>query len=606
MGESSAASVTGSGRFGQMDGDVNGDSHGNTAGNSSGNTSANTSGGIDALEAFFESYYRLRPVNATFTGMHAYDHCLPDWSAYGVERMVTELRALRARLADASCSTLGGDTVAAREWAGIDGALADSFLEIQLAELAGRHFQRGNPSLVIGEAVFAVVALMIRDFAPLEQRARMACERLRALPLFLASALAVVAETPVPGAWVEKALKECDGVRALLSVGLDRWRALDGIPGDLGASLRHEGDVALGAVDAFATALASLSRGASPVRSCGAELLALLVRRGHWCERSLDDLLAEVRTEFARERRRLDEMALALDARGLTGVQERLAAAHPTPERYYAGFEETWTACHALATSLDLVTWPHAPLRYVAIPEFTRMAAPALYYLFYRSPAPYDDRAIHDYVVSPIDGLEGDALERHLRAWNDSVIKLNHVVHHGALGHHVQNWYARRAPSRIGQMAATDCASRIGMFLGGTMAEGWACYATDLMDEAGFLTPEERVSEQHSRVRMLARALVDLEFHTGVRTFDESVALYVSEVGMPAAAAHAEVVKNSMFPATALMYWLGTSQIHALRRAREVALGDGFSLRAFHDEFLSYGSIPVALVAKLMTASTAR
>ena len=29
------------------------------------------------------------------------------------------------------------------------------------------------------------------------------------------------------------------------------------------------------------------------------------------------------------------------------------------------------------------------------------------------------------------------------------------------------------------------------MFLGGTMAEGWACYATDLMAECGFLTPEE-------------------------------------------------------------------------------------------------------------------
>ena len=32
--------------------------------------------------------------------------------------------------------------------------------------------------------------------------------------------------------------------------------------------------------------------------------------------------------------------------------------------------------------------------------------------------------------------------QRRLRASNDSAIKLNHVVHHGALGHHVQNDYA--------------------------------------------------------------------------------------------------------------------------------------------------------------------
>ncbi len=131
-------------------------------------------------------------------------------------------------------------------------------------------------------------------------------------------------------------------------------------------------------------------------------------------------------------------------------------------------------------------------------------------------------------------GFPGEALERHLRAWNDSVIKLNHVVHHGALGHHVQNWTAARIALVIGRIAAVDCASRIGMFLGGTMAEGWACYATDLMDECGFLTAEERVSEQQSRVRMLARALVDLEFHTGARSFEDSVALYRDEVGMPA------------------------------------------------------------------------
>ena len=603
MGESSAAAIIGTDQHRDMDGDMDDDLMPDLRAVVGASTSDDAADVSAALDAFFESYYRLRPVNATFTGVHEHDGRLPDWSAAGVQQTVAELLALRTQLAAVGCSSLGDGTLAARRWAGMDGALADSFLEIQLAELAGRHFQRGNPSLVIGEAVFAVIALMIRDFAPVEQRARMVSNRLRAIPSFLDSALAVVAEAPVPRAWMEKALKECDGARALLRVGLDRWRALDGIPADLSAALREDGDVALRAVEAFATDLASVSQDSSPARRCGTEMLALLVRRGHWCERSLEDLLVEVRTEFASARARLDEMALALDGHGLAGVQERLAAAHPTPARYYAGFEEVWTACHDLAVSLDLVTWPDAPIRYVAIPEFTRMAAPSLYYLFYRSPAPYDHIAVHDCVVAPIDGLEGDALEQHLRSWNDSVIKLNHVVHHGALGHHVQNWYARRARSRMGQVAATDCASRIGMFLGGTMAEGWACYATDLMDEVGFLTAEERVSEQHSRVRMLARALVDLEFHTGVRTFAESVALYMRDVGMPTAAAHAEVVKNSMFPATALMYWLGTSQIHALRHARQVALGEAFSLRAFHDEVLSFGSIPVALVTKLMSAS---
>jgi hypothetical protein len=62
------------------------------------------------------------------------------------------------------------------------------------------------------------------------------------------------------------------------------------------------------------------------------------------------------------------------------------------------------------------------------------------------------------------------------------------------------------------------------MFLGGTMAEGWACYATDLMDECGFLTPEESVSQQHTRARLLARAVVDIGLHERSLTSRRGVA----------------------------------------------------------------------------------
>jgi uncharacterized protein (DUF885 family) len=189
--------------------------------------------------------------------------------------------------------------------------------------------------------------------------------------------------------------------------------------------------------------------------------------------------------------------------------------------------------------------------------------------------------------------------------WNNSVIKLNHVVHHGAVGHHVQNWHAyHRATSRVGKIAAVDCANRIGMFCGGTMAEGWACYATQLMDELGFLSPLEQVSEQHSRVRFLARAIVDIGFHEGSLSFNDAIPFFIAEGRMEPAVARAETVKCSMFPGTALMYWLGTQGILDLREQRRRALGASFDLCAFHDELLGYGSIPVPLVSRLMLAGS--
>jgi uncharacterized protein (DUF885 family) len=137
------------------------------------------------------------------------------------------------------------------------------------------------------------------------------------------------------------------------------------------------------------------------------------------------------------------------------------------------------------------------------------------------------------------------------------------------------------------------------MFLGGTMAEGWACYATDVMDEVGFLTPDESLSQQHTRARLAARAVVDLGLHEGSMSFEEAVTLYRDRVGMPPEAARGEACKNSMFPGTALMYYLGTDGLHRLRAARARAEGAAFNLRRFHDRVLSFGAIPVPLLERI-------
>ena len=56
------------------------------------------------LDEFFTSYYRNRPVSATFIGVHDYDDRLPDYSPGGVATLLSETRALLARSRDrASC-----------------------------------------------------------------------------------------------------------------------------------------------------------------------------------------------------------------------------------------------------------------------------------------------------------------------------------------------------------------------------------------------------------------------------------------------------------------------------------------------------------------------
>jgi uncharacterized protein (DUF885 family) len=545
-----------------------------------------------ALERFFDSYYRLRPVNATFTGVHDFDGRLPDWSPDGLARAVDDMRAVRASLAGADETVTALRATPAR-----DTALARSFLDVQIAEMESLHFHRGNPSLAIGEAAFGIISLITRPFAPAIERADAVAGRLDALPAFLHGAEGSMT-AGVPNEWRMKAMKECDGVERLLGDGLQRWLSLESLDDRL---VRPAAERARAAVDRFRQWLAKEVTDAGPARyAAGPDLLDLLIERGHWSATDRRTLAAAARDALDDALAVLDRRARSAAPGGWPEVQDRLTAAHPTTDGYLAAFQQVWENCRARAVEARLVTWPDYPIQYVPIPKQTRDAAPFLYYLFYRSPAPFDRIPVHDYVVTPIDDqMPIDEQRRRLRAANDSVIALNHVVHHGAIGHHVQNYYAYAGDSEIGRVAAVDCASRIGMFLGGTMAEGWACYATDLMDEAGFFTPDQSLAQQHTRARLAARAVVDIGLHDRSLSFDAATAVYRDRIGMPAEAARAEACKNAMFPGTALMYWLGTDGLHRLRKARERVEGSAFTLQRFHDRVLSFGSIPVPLLERV-------
>ncbi len=548
-----------------------------------------------SVDEFLDTLYLLRPVDATFIGVHAQDHRLPDWSPAGHERAVGAWRSVATRLRSAAVPSPAFDG-----WHDIDRAVALSHAELTLAELGTRHFTRGNPSLAAGEAAFAIIGLITRDFLPAAQRASWLVQRLRALPAFLAGASASLTEAPVPATWLARALRESDATERLLTEGLPIWCRAMGLEADRAQAVVDAGQLAAGAVSGFSATLSTATVSSDEAPSAGPEHLSVCLSRGHWIDTPVEVLLNEATAQFADARATLDRMIRDAGTTTMADVTERLAQRRPTPGEYLGSFRRVWDECRTLAEDLQLVTWPDFPIRYVPIPEWTRMAAPSLYYLYYRSPAPRDAVVPHDYVVAPLDGLDATGQHKLLTAWNDSVIKLNHVVHHGALGHHVQNWFAARSPSRIGQIAAADCASRIAMLQGGTMAEGWACYATDLMDDAGFLTADERIAEQHTRLRLLGRARVDLGFHGNTLSFDQALRLYVDDVGMTPEAARGELVKNSMFPGTAVMYWLGTRGIHELRQRMARRQGGAFTLRDFHDRFLAYGSLPVPLISRLM------
>src|SRR5262245_63639450 len=281
---------------------------------------------------------------------------------------------------------------------------------------------------------------MTRPFAAVSERAAAAIARLEAAPAFLDGARRSIA-SGIPDEWRARALRECDGIDRLLQQGLTGWIAVESIDATTAERLTAAGNLALAAVQRYRRWLEREAPAAPADRyAIGPDLFDVLLARGHWCDRPRRELAADASAALEEALARVDERARRTAPGGWPEVQERLADAHPALDEYLSAYQQTWDACRRHAEAHDLVTWPDSPIRYVPIPRHTRDAAPFLYYLHYRSPAPFDQLPLHDYVVTPIEpDMDRDEQRRRLRATNASVIKLNHVVHHGAIGHHVQN-----------------------------------------------------------------------------------------------------------------------------------------------------------------------
>src|SRR5574338_259082 len=173
---------------------------------------------MTAIDDFFTHYYARRPVNATFTGVHAYDDELPDWSPDGLAATDAEMESLGAALAreypsPASAAGFRSDPDL------LDAELARAFLEIQRAENGTAHGPRGNPSLWTGEAIFSLVSLMIHELPPTPERLERSVPRLAKCP----GRLTFDPGAAVPPAWKTRAVRDAQGGQILLTKGLISW-----------------------------------------------------------------------------------------------------------------------------------------------------------------------------------------------------------------------------------------------------------------------------------------------------------------------------------------------------------------------------------------------
>ena len=127
-------------------------------------------------------------------------------------------------------------------------------------------------------------------------------------------------------------------------------------------------------------------------------------------------------------------------------------------------------------------------------------------------------------------------------------------------------------------------------------AEGWALYAEELGKEIGFY--KEPVSDYGRLNSELFRA-VRLVVDTGIHDKNwsrEKVIEYMHANDVNDAVAQTETDRYIAWPGQALAYKMGQLMIRKLRDEAKAQLGPKFDIKAFHDEVLNGGAMPLDLL----------
>ena len=137
--------------------------------------------------------------------------------------------------------------------------------------------------------------------------------------------------------------------------------------------------------------------------------------------------------------------------------------------------------------------------------------------------------------------------------------------------------------------------------------EGWALYTESLGPELGlFQDPNQLMGHLGAELHRALRLVVDVGLHTGRLSREQAIAYMRANEAITEQGATAEVERYMAAPGQALSYKTGQLKLLELRARYTKQLGPKFNLRAFHDEILAGGSMPLAVLERRMDAWAAR
>ncbi len=127
--------------------------------------------------------------------------------------------------------------------------------------------------------------------------------------------------------------------------------------------------------------------------------------------------------------------------------------------------------------------------------------------------------------------------------------------------------------------------------------EGWALYSELLADEMGIYSSDiARLGMLSNEAYRAARLVVDPGMHVMGWSRDDAIQYMLAHTARGIDSLTSEVDRYATVPGQATSYLLGSLEIQRLRKKAELALGEAFDIREFHDRILANGGITLPML----------
>ncbi|QFU22904.1 DUF885 domain-containing protein [Shewanella eurypsychrophilus] len=543
-------------------------------------------------EQFINELWKESPTWALYSGYHKYDGVLKVPNAETRAQSLAFNQLELTKLTSFDIETLSTSEL-------IDYRLIENLLKRDIWEITKFKSWQWDPSSYNVAGGFA--QLVNEDFAPLDERLRSVLSRMENVPAYYQAARDNITSPTLEH--TQLAIMQNNGAFSVFSEELLTNAKASGLSEDEKTQFTQRFEAATAAISEHIVWLEALEQeltrdGARSFRigeSLYEEKFAFDIQAGM----SGKALYQKAMTDKTRVQAEMAKITTKLWSKYFKTAQpeddnlatrqliDKLSAKHVKRENFVDEVRAQIPELIKFVDEKKLVTLdPTKPLVVRETPAYMRGFAGASI----SAPGPYEKSSNTYYNVTPLDGMSDESAESYLREYNHWILQVLNI-HEAIPGHYTQLVYSNESPSMIKSL-----------FGNGAMIEGWAVYTERMMLEEGYggFEPELWLMYYKWNLRVIANTILDYSIQVKGMTEEQAITLMTEEAFQQTAEAEGKWRRATLSQVQLTSYYSGYREIYDFREELKSAQGEQFDLKAFHEQFLSYGSAPVKYVRELM------